>query len=92
MKNSERIYNFREVVLEERSFLNASLYAYAIFEPHYGDLHEYLKEKQRLDETEAKQIFKQCVEAVNECHENGIIVRDIKLKKFVFLDAERYAF
>ena len=29
------------------------------------------------------------VKAVQECHENGIIVRDIKLKKFVFGNSEK---
>jgi tribbles-like protein len=48
-----------------------------------------MKEKKKLDELEAKFIFKQCVQAVLDCHENGIILRDIKLKKFVFLNEER---
>jgi tribbles-like protein len=82
MESSERIYSFNEILLDSK-------YAYVIFEPHYGDLHTYMKEKKRLDEPEAKYLFKQCVEAVMDCHKNGIIVRDIKLKKFVFVDAER---
>lgn len=65
---------------------------YVVFEPHYGDLHSYMKEKKRLDESEARLVFRQCVEAVEACHENGIIIRDIKLKKFVFLDPQRYLF
>ncbi len=43
----------------------------------------------RLKESEAKSLFYQIVQVVQECHENGIIVRDIKLKKFVFADAEK---
>ena len=90
MESSERIYNFKEIILEENTASSKPSQAYVIYEPHYGDLHEYMKEKQRLDEEEAKKIFEQCVECVNECHLKGIIVRDIKLKRFVFVNAERY--
>ena len=82
METSERIYAFSEIILDEAN-------AFLIYEPHYGDLHTYMKEKKRLNEPEAKHIFSQCVQAVSDCHQNGIIVRDIKLKKFVFLNAER---
>jgi tribbles-like protein len=85
------IYNYKELIFDSSDPKNDSKgFVYAIFEPHFGDLHLYMKEKKRLNETEAKSVFKQCVEAVNDCHQNGIIVRDIKLKKFVFLNAERY--
>lgn len=43
----------------------------------------------RLKESEAKHLFYQIVKVVEQCHENGIIVRDIKLKKFVFADSEK---
>ncbi len=91
MENSEFIYNFSEIILEETSNEQTPSHAYVIFEPHYGDLHAYMKIKKRLDESEAKLIFKQCAEAVSECHKNGIVVGDIKLKKFVFVNAERYS-
>ena len=91
MENSEFIYNFSEIILEETSNEHTPSHAYVIFEPHYGDLHAYMKIKKRLDESEAKQIFKQCAEAVSECHKNGLVVGDIKLKKFVFVNAERYS-
>jgi serine/threonine protein kinase len=82
MQQFNSIYKYKELLFDQN-------YAYAIFEPHHGDLHWYMKEKKKLDESEAKFIFKQCVEAVNNCHMNGIIVRDIKLKKFVFINQER---
>ena len=84
MEGSERIYRYCNLINKPND-----QFVYVLFEPHYGDLHTYMKCKKRLNETEAKFIFKQCVEAVDDCHQNGIIVRDIKLKKFVFLNLER---
>jgi tribbles-like protein len=69
--------------------VNTADYVYALFEANYGDLHSYMKEKKKLSELEARKLFKQCVKCVSDCHAHGILVRDIKLKKFVFLDAER---
>jgi serine/threonine protein kinase len=93
MECSEKIYGFKEIIIDECTAASVSSlpsrFVYVIFDQFYGDLHSYMKEKKRLDEAEAKCIFKQCVEAVNECHENGIIVRDIKLKKFVFTNPEK---
>jgi tribbles-like protein len=89
MQGSEKILGFREIIFDSANFGGANQFVYVIFDQFYGDLHSYMKEKKRLDETEARHIFRQCVEAVKDCHQNGIIVRDIKLKKFVFIDAER---
>lgn len=87
---TDKIYKFKEIILESNiSSHLANRNAYVIFDQHYGDLHSYMKEKKKLEEPEAKHIFRQCVEAVHKCHENGIMIRDIKLKKFVFLDQEK---
>lgn len=88
MESSERIFGFKEILFDASNFGNEQ-FAYVIFNQFYGDLHSYMKEKKRLDETEAKNLFRQCVEAVDDCHQNGIIVRDIKLKKFVFTNPEK---
>jgi tribbles-like protein len=63
--------------------------AYVFFETSYGDLHSYVRDRRRLKEEEASRLFGQIVSAVDECHENGIILRDLKLRKFVFKDKER---
>jgi serine/threonine protein kinase len=92
MEFSKRIYKFSELIFDQpsnKTDLNQEQYVYAIFEQNFGDLHTYMKEKKRLNEPEAKHIFRQCVKAIRDCHENGIIVRDIKLKKFVFIDREK---
>lgn len=82
MESSTNIYKFVELI-------SNSTGVYILFEINYGDLHSYMKEKKRLTETEARFLFQQCVNVVDECHQNGIIVRDIKLKKFVFTDSSR---
>ena len=90
LEGSDKIYGFKEIIMDPSMSTGPnSQFVYVVFEQFYGDLHTYMKEKKRLDETEAKHLFKQCVEAVNDCHENGIIVSDIKLKKFVFTDFEK---
>lgn len=89
---TDKIYRFSEIIHEchyadnSHETTASSGNVYVLFNPHYGDLHSFMKEKRRLDETEARAVFRQCVEAVQACHEHGIIIRDIKLKKFVFLD------
>lgn len=62
---------------------------YLIMPKHYGNVHSYLLEKRNLDEAEAANIFKQMVETVNQCHSKGIIIRDLKCGRFVFVDKSR---
>lgn len=65
-------------------------FLYLIFPPSHGDLHSYVRQRKRLKETEAKRLFKQIVETVRACHEQGIVLRDLKLRKFVFADSQRF--
>lgn len=55
-----------------------------------GDLHSYVRVRKRLREPEAKRLFRQMCEVVKSCHEQGIVLRDLKLRKFVFADTERW--
>ena len=88
---SEHVYQISEIILDHDSSTGDKNDAvYVMFDSYYGDLHTYMKEKKRLSEPEARHVFRQCVKAVQQCHENGIIVRDIKLKKFIFTNPERY--
>lgn len=63
--------------------------AYIFFPKNYGDLHSYVRQKKRLREDEAQFLFRQIVSAICHCHENGVILRDLKLRKFVFKDPEK---
>jgi len=63
--------------------------AYLLLPKHHGDLHSYVRSVKRLGEAEAKRLFGQIVGIVEHCHEHGVVLRDIKLRKFVFKDANR---
>lgn len=62
---------------------------YLIFPRSHSDLHSYVRARKRLREHEARRLFRQMAETVAACHEQGIVLRDLKLRKFVFADAQR---
>lgn len=76
-------------VVEINEIIQGHKFVYVIFDKHYGDLHSYVRRKKRLKEEEAINLFKQIAEAVAECHRCGVVIRDLKLRKFVFVDSER---
>ena len=49
-----------------------------------GELASYVDERQGLSEMECRQIFKQLVSAIEVCHSQGIIHRDMKLENVLF--------
>jgi tribbles-like protein len=53
------------------------------------DLHAYVRRRRRLPELEAARLFAQALDAVAHCHRSGVVVRDIKLRRFIFTDANR---
>ena len=55
----------------------------------YGDLHSYLRQKRRLKETEARHLFRQAAQAIYDCHSQGVVLTDLKLRRFVFADPHR---
>ena len=64
--------------------------AYAFFARHYGDMHSHVRAARRLKDTDAAHLFEQIASVVAHCHESGIVLRDLKLRKFVFKDPEKY--
>lgn len=54
-----------------------------------ADLHSHIRSKKQLGEQECRRFFRQIVEAVQHCHKNKVIVGELKLKKFVFLDEDK---
>uniref|UniRef100_A0A8C0IVN5 Tribbles pseudokinase 3 n=1 Tax=Chelonoidis abingdonii TaxID=106734 RepID=A0A8C0IVN5_CHEAB len=62
---------------------------YVFFQSGRGDMHSHVRRCKRLPEREAAGLFRQMAEAVTHCHDHGIILRDLKLRKFLFVDRER---
>uniref|UniRef100_A0A8C3XI09 Tribbles pseudokinase 3 n=2 Tax=Chelydra serpentina TaxID=8475 RepID=A0A8C3XI09_CHESE len=62
---------------------------YVFFQPGRGDMHSHVRRRKRLPEREAAGLFRQMAEAVAHCHNHGVILRDLKLRKFLFVDSER---
>lgn len=63
--------------------------AYLFRGTSFGDLHNYLKHHKHLSEVQAVPLFRQIVEMVQDTHSKGIVLRDLKLKKFVFVDIHK---
>lgn len=77
-----RVSSINEVIVGNR-------YLYLVFPRAHGDLHSYVRSRKRLRESEARKLFRQIAETVQVCHRDGIVLRDLKLRKFVFSDAQR---
>ncbi|XP_057443557.1 SNF1-related protein kinase catalytic subunit alpha KIN10 [Lotus japonicus] len=52
-----------------------------------GDLFDYIVERGRLEEDEARNFFQQIISGVEHCHKNKVVHRDLKLES-VLLDSE----
>lgn len=63
--------------------------AWVVFAAHHGDLHSYVRVRRRLREVEAQRLFTKVAGTVAACHEAGLVLRDLKLRKFVFTDPDR---
>lgn len=75
-------YNFhfyRDIVQLEQN-------AVVIYPSYVSNLHTHITEKQRLTENQSKNLFSQIARAMKICHQVGLIVRDLKLRKIVFPD------
>ena len=67
--------------------LNGKFY---VFSPRtFGDLHNFLQERRQLQEGLAASIFRQIVLLVRDAHRKNVVLRDLKLKNFVFEDQEK---
>lgn len=62
---------------------------YAFFLRSHGDMHSLVRRRRRLPEPEAATLFRQMATAVAHCHQHGLVLRDLKLGRFVFTNCER---
>eukprot|EP00063_Salmo_salar_P025799 XP_014000634.1 PREDICTED: tribbles homolog 2-like isoform X2 [Salmo salar] len=78
----EHINQVVEILLGEQR-------AYVFFERSHGDMHSFVRTCKKLREDEAAKLFRQIASAVAHCHDNGVVLRDLKLRKFVFRNEDR---
>ncbi|XP_012866252.1 PREDICTED: tribbles homolog 3 [Dipodomys ordii] len=62
---------------------------YVFFSRTCGDMHSLVRRRRRIPEPEAAALFRQMATAVAHCHQHGLVLRDLKLRRFVFTNWER---
>uniref|UniRef100_A0A4W6CTQ3 Protein kinase domain-containing protein n=1 Tax=Lates calcarifer TaxID=8187 RepID=A0A4W6CTQ3_LATCA len=78
----DNICGLQDVVIGQDS-------VYVFLPNHHGDMHAYVRNRKRLGEEEAGLLFTQMLNAVMHCHCHGVVLRDLKLRRFVFTDRYR---
>ena len=86
---SGKFINFIDTLCLTQEVVVGDKNIYLMFPPCHGDLHSYVRTRRRLREPAARHLFRQIVSAVHEAHSKGIVLRDLKLRKFVFTDESR---
>ncbi|CAF0961279.1 unnamed protein product [Rotaria sordida] len=71
------LHFFHDILSLERT-------AIVLYPNYSNNLHTYITEKHRLNEHETRNLFTQIVRAVHMCHQVGLIIRDLKLRKIIF--------
>ncbi|XP_004687377.1 PREDICTED: tribbles homolog 3 [Condylura cristata] len=69
--------------------LAGTQHLYAFFPRPHGDMHSLVRRRRRLPEPEAAALFRQMAATLAHCHQHGLVLRDLKLRRFVFTDCER---
>lgn len=69
--------------------LLGSQFLYTFFTKTHGDLHSLVRRRRGVPEPEAVALFRQMATAVAHCHQHGLVLRDLKLRRFVFSNCER---
>lgn len=69
--------------------LAGTQHLYAFFPRTHGDMHSLVRSRRRVPEPEAAALFRQMAGALAHCHQHGLVLRDLKLRRFVFTDGQR---
>ncbi|XP_038605050.1 NUAK family SNF1-like kinase 2 [Tachyglossus aculeatus] len=78
--------NHPHIISIHEVFENSTKIVIAMEYASRGDLYDYINERQRLSEQDARHFFRQIVSAVYYCHKNGVVHRDLKLEN-ILLDS-----
>ncbi len=89
LDKSENVTPILQVINAAHETDSAMTKLYLLSPASYGDLHSYLRAKRRLKESEARHLFQQAAQAVHDCHSHGVVLTDLKLRRFVFADPQR---
>ncbi|KAM5245569.1 tribbles homolog 3 [Ctenodactylus gundi] len=76
-------------VARPASILLGAQLLYAFFSRTHGDMHSLVRSRRRVPEPEAAALFRQMAAALAHCHRHGLVLRDLKLRRFVFVNSER---
>lgn len=69
--------------------LAGTRYLYTFFPRSHGDMHSLVRRCRGLPEPQAAALFSQMAATLAHCHQHGLVLRDLKLRRFVFMDCER---
>ncbi|KAL2763888.1 tribbles-like protein 3 isoform 1 [Daubentonia madagascariensis] len=78
-----------EYVARPAEVLAGAELLYTFFPRTHGDMHSLVRSRRRVPETEAAALFRQMAAALAHCHQHGLVLRDLKLRRFVFTDSGR---
>jgi serine/threonine protein kinase len=71
------LHFFQDIISLEKT-------AIVLYPNYSSNLHTYITEKHRLNENESRNLFSQIVRVIQMCHQVGLIIRDLKLRKIIF--------
>jgi len=89
LEKSENVTPILKVINAATEDESTKTKLYLLSPASHGDLHSYLRTKRRLKESEARHLFRQAAQAVHDCHSHGVVLTDLKLRRFVFADPQR---
>ncbi|CAF0948547.1 unnamed protein product [Didymodactylos carnosus] len=81
LSSKYHIHFYREIITLQST-------AIVLYPKYSSNLHTYITEKHRLNENECRRLFTQIINSVKLCHQVGLIVRDLKLRKIIFTNQQ----